>query len=55
MIIIRDVCTINIIHEASVMIIDDSKVMLQIVAPLSNDYRGVIYSHNVFTVKATGY
>ncbi len=34
--------------------VDDSRVMLQIAASLTNDYRGVIYNCNVFTAQATG-
>ena len=35
-------------------IMDDSGVMLQIVASLTDDSRGVIYNHNMFTIQGTG-
>ena len=35
-------------NDASRIIIDDSRVMLQIVASLTDDSRGVIYNRNVF-------
>ncbi len=41
-------------NEASRIIIDDSRVMLQIVTSLTDDYTGVIYDHNKFIVQATG-
>ncbi len=53
MTIISDAFTINIINDASVIVIDDSRVTLQIVAPLTDDSRGVIYNRNVFIVEAT--
>jgi hypothetical protein len=37
------------------IIIDDSRLMLQIVASLTDDSRGVIYNHNMFIVQATAY
>ncbi len=40
------------VNDASMIIIDDSRVMLQIVASLINDYRGVIYDH-MFIIQAT--
>jgi hypothetical protein len=36
------------------IIIDNSRLMLQIVESLTNYSRGVIYSHNIFIVQATG-
>ncbi len=41
-----------IVNDASGIIIDDSTVMLQIVAPLTDDSTGVIYDRNVFIVQA---
>jgi hypothetical protein len=40
-------------NDASVVVINDSKVMLQIVASLTDDSRGVIYCRNMFIVQAT--
>jgi hypothetical protein len=34
--------------------IDDSRVMLQIMASLTNNFGGIIYNHNMFIVQATG-
>ncbi len=47
-------CTINIINECKSpgMVIEDSRVMLQIVASLIDDFRGVIYIHNMLIVLA---
>ncbi len=42
------------VNDASRIIIDDSGVMLQIVASLTNDSRGIIYDRNMFIVQATG-
>jgi hypothetical protein len=42
-----------IVNDASRIIIYDSRVMLQIVASLSGDSRGVIYDHNMFIVQDT--
>jgi hypothetical protein len=36
-----------IVNNASKVIIDDSRVMLQIVAPLTGDSLGVIYDHSM--------
>jgi hypothetical protein len=41
------------VNDTSRIIIDDSRVMLQIVASLTDDSRGVIYNHNMFLVLAT--
>jgi hypothetical protein len=38
-------------NDASRIIIDDSRVMLQIVASLTDDSRGIIFT-NMFIVKA---
>jgi hypothetical protein len=35
-------------NDAFKITIDDSRVMLQIVAPLADDFRGIIYDHNMF-------
>ncbi len=42
------------VNDASRIIIDDSRVKLQIVASLIDDSRGVIYNCNMFIVQATG-
>jgi hypothetical protein len=42
------------VNDASRTITDDSRVMLQIVASLSNNSRGVIYDRNMFIVQAIG-
>jgi hypothetical protein len=42
------------VNDTSWIIIDDSRVRLQIVASLTDDYRGVIYNGNVFIVQASG-
>ena len=41
-------------NDASRIIIDDSRMMLQIVAALNDDPRGIIYDCNMFIVQATG-
>ncbi len=41
-------------NDASRIIIDDSRAMLQIVASLNDNFRGVIYNRNIFIVQATG-
>ncbi len=41
------------VNDASKIIIEDSRVMLQIVAPLTDNSRGVIYNRNMFIVAAT--
>ncbi len=40
-------------NDASKIIIDDSKVMLQIVTSLTDNSRGIIYDHNMFMVQDT--
>ncbi len=42
------------VNDASNIVIDDSRVTLQIVASLTDNSRGVIYYCNVFIVQATG-
>ncbi len=42
------------VKDASRIVIDDSRVTLQIVASLTDDSRGVIYDCNMFMVQATG-
>ena len=41
-------------NDISRIVIDDSRVLLQIVASLTDDSRGVIYNRNMFIVQATG-
>jgi len=41
------------VNDASRIIIDDSRVALQIVVSLIDDTRGVIYDHNVFIVQTS--
>ncbi len=41
-------------NDASRIVIDDSRVTLQIVASLSDNSRGIIYDCIMFTVLATG-
>ncbi len=41
------------VNDTTMIIIDDSRVMLQIVAPLTEDSRGVIYDQNMFIVQVT--
>ncbi len=43
------------VNDASKIAIDNSRVMTQIVASLTNNSRGVIYNRNMFIVQATGY
>jgi hypothetical protein len=57
MMIIRDACTINFINDAfrsvvdvSRSIIDDSRVMLKIVASLTDNSIGIINNHSMFIV-----
>jgi hypothetical protein len=40
--------------DASRIIINSSRMMLQIVASLTDDSTGVTYNHNMFIVQATG-
>ncbi len=42
------------VNDTSRMIIDSSRVVVQIVASLTDDSRGVIYDRNMFIVQATG-
>ncbi len=42
------------VNDASMIIIDNYRVALQIVASLTDDSRGSIYDHNMFIVQATG-
>jgi hypothetical protein len=41
-------------NNASRIVIDDSRGMLQIVMSLTDDYRDVIHDCNMFIVQATG-
>jgi hypothetical protein len=57
MIIISDTCSINIIisvDDTSKILIEDSRVMLLIVASLTDNSIGIICDHNMFIVQATG-
>ncbi len=38
------------VKDSSIIMIDDSRVMLQIVAPLTVDSRGIIYNRYMFIV-----
>ncbi len=40
-------------NDASGIVIDDSRVMLQIVVSLTDDSRGIIYNKNMVIVQAT--
>ncbi len=40
------------VNDASRIISDDSKVMLQIVVSLTDDSRGIIYNCNMFIVQS---
>ncbi len=42
------------VNDAFRVIINAPLVMLQIVASLTNDLRGIIYDHNMFIVQAIG-
>jgi len=42
------------VSEASRIIIDDSRVMLQIMASLADYFWGIIYNCNMFIGEATG-
>ncbi len=42
------------VNDASRTVLDNSRVMLQIVASLADNSRGVMYNHNMFIVEATG-
>ncbi len=52
-IIISDACTVNIIIDTSRIIIDDSTVMLQIVASLTDNSGGFINDCNMFIEEST--
>ncbi len=41
------------INDASRVVTDDSRVIIQIVASLTDESRGVIYKCNMFLVQAT--
>ncbi len=41
-------------NDASTTVIDNSRVMLQIVISLTNDSKFIIYDCNMFIVQATG-
>jgi len=42
------------VNDACRIVTDNSRVMLQIVLSLTEDYRGIIYDCNVFIVQTTG-
>ncbi len=42
------------VNNASRIVIDKSIVMLQTVASLTDDSRGIVYDHNMFIVQANG-
>jgi hypothetical protein len=41
------------VNDACMIVIGNSRVMLQIVVSLTDDFIGIIYDHNMFIVKAT--
>ncbi len=41
------------VNDTSMISIDDSMVMLQIVTSLTDDSRSIIYNHNMLIVQAT--
>jgi hypothetical protein len=43
------------VNDTSRIVIDNTRVMHQIVASLTDDSRGIIYDCNMFIVQATGY
>ena len=43
------------LNDATRIIIDDSRVVLQIVASLTDNSTGIIYNCNMFIVQATAY
>ncbi len=54
--VIKDACTLNIIkksNDASRIVIGDFRVMLQIVASLTENFGGIIYNCNMILVHAT--
>ncbi len=42
------------VNDASMVVIDDSRAMLQIVASLTDDSGGIICDRNIFKIHATG-
>ncbi len=44
-----------IVNDISMIVIDDSIVILQIVVSFTDNSRGAIYDHIMFIVQATGY
>ncbi len=42
------------VYDPSRIILDDSRVMLQILASVTDNSRGVIYNRNVFMVQVNG-
>ncbi len=42
-------------NDASRIVIDDSKMTLQVVASLTEDFRAIILKCNMFKVQATGF
>jgi len=50
---VSDSCTINIINDASTIVIH--RVTLQFVASLPDDYIAVTYDHNMFIVQVTDF
>ncbi len=40
------------VNDASIILKDDSRVTLYIVASLTDDFRGVIYDRNMFIIQA---
>ncbi len=43
------------VNDASRIVIDNSRVTLQIMESLTDDSRGIIYSCNRFIIQATGW
>ena len=41
------------VNDANRIVIDNSRVNIQVVASLIEGYRGIIYEHNVFIVQTT--
>jgi hypothetical protein len=42
------------VNDASRIVIDESRLMLQIVASLTDDSKGVIYNYSMFIIQVTG-
>ncbi len=42
------------VNDAYKILIEDSRLTLQIMASLTDNSRGIIYDHNMFIVQATG-